>query len=268
MKYAMHARSVVVALSVLLPATTALAAGDEGLPAAIDRIRPTIVAVGTNEPTRNPSYQFRGTGFVVGDGTLVATNNHVLPAVVDVANREVVAIAIPQPGNDPIFREATIVARDTDHDLALLKIVGATLPAVRLGDSGKAREGQGYAFTGFPIGGAIGLYPTTHRATISAITPIALAQATSRSLDAALIRRLRSDRFNIFQLDATAYPGNSGSPMFNIDTGEVIAIVNMVFVKGGKETALTAPSGISYAIPTIHLSRLLDSLKIDPTAPR
>lgn len=261
--------SLAVAAVVLSRPLAALAAGDDGaLPAAIDRIRPTIVAVGTNEPTRNPSYQFRGTGFVVGDGTLVATNNHVLPVTVDAANREVVAIAIPQAGADPLFREATIVARDTDHDLALLRIAGTPLPAVRLGDSSKAREGQSFAFTGFPIGGAIGLYPTTHRALISAITPIALAQATTRTLDAALIRRLRADRFNIFQLDATAYPGNSGSPMFSVETGEVIAIVNMVFVKGGKETALTAPSGISYAIPTVHLSRLLDSVKLDPSSTR
>ena len=257
------------AMLVLLHPVAGTAANDDGgLPAAIDRIRPAIVAVGTNEPTRNPSYQFRGTGFVVGDGSLVATNNHVLPAAVDSANREVVAIAIPQFGADPLFREATIVARDTDHDLALLRIVGAPLPAVRLGDSSKAREGQSFAFTGFPIGGAIGLYPTTHRATISAITPIALAQATTRTLDAALIRRLRADRFSIFQLDATAYPGNSGSPMFNVETGEVIAIVNMVFVKGGKETALTAPSGISYAIPTVYLSRLLDGMKSGAPATR
>ena len=238
------------------------AAHDEGnLPAAIDRIRASVVAVGTTEPTRNPSYQFRGTGFVVGDGTLIATNNHVVPQATDAANREVVAIAIPQGGGDAIVREATIVARDTEHDLAILRLIGPTLQPVRLGDSTQVREGQSFAFTGFPLGGAIGLYPTTHHAWVSAITPVALPQATSRTLDAALIKRLRSERFGIFQLDATAYPGNSGSPMFSVETGDVIAIVNMVFVKGGKETALTAPSGISYAIPSVHLARLLETLK-------
>jgi S1-C subfamily serine protease len=240
------------------------AAEEPGLPAAIDRVRPSIVAVGTSEPTRNPTYQFRGTGFVVGDGTLVATNNHVLPALVDASNLEVVSIAIPQPGGDASVREATVVARDTEHDLALLRIAGPALPAVRLGDSSQVREGQFFAFTGFPIGGAIGLFPTTHHALVSAITPIALPQATTRSLDAALVRRLRSERFAIFQLDATAYPGNSGSPMFSVETGEVIAILNMVFVKGGKETALSAPSGISYAIPSLYLGRLVESLKNEP----
>ena len=247
-----------------LAAHCARAADPSPLPATIDRVRPAIVAVGTTEPTRNPSYQFRGTGFVVGDGTLVATNNHVLPVVVDASNKEVLSIAIPQPGGDAVVREATVFARDTEHDLALLRVSGPALPAVRIGDSSQVREGQFFAFTGFPIGSAIGLFPATHHALVSAITPVTLPQATSRTLDAALVRRLRSERFNIFQLDATAYPGNSGSPMFDVETGEVVAIVNAVFVKGGKETALTAPSGISYAIPSLYLARLLENSRNSP----
>ena len=61
----------------------------------------------------------------------------------------------------------------------------------------------------------------------------------------------------MFQLDATAYPGNSGSPLYDPATGEVIGIVNMVFVKGTKESALTQPSGITYAIPSRYLIELL-----------
>jgi S1-C subfamily serine protease len=37
--------------------------------------------------------------------------------------------------------------------------------------------------------------------------------------------------------------------LFDPLTGEVIGVVNMVFVKGVKEAAITAPSGITYAIP-------------------
>lgn len=242
-------------------AGVAHAADASTLPAVIDRIRPAIVAIGTVEPTRNPQFQFMGTGFAVGDGTLIATNSHVVPVVVDPTRREVVSVAVPQPGGDAIVREATVVARDPAHDLALLRLPGAPLPPLRFGDSGSVREGQTFAFTGFPLGSVIGLFPTTHHALISAVTPVALPQATSRSLDAALVRRLRHDRFVIFQLDATAYPGNSGSPMFDVETGEVIAIVNMVFVKGGKETALTHPSGISYAIPASHLAKLVNSVQ-------
>ena len=88
---------------------------------------------------------------------------------------------------------------------------------------------------------------------VSAITPIAIPQARSAELDSKVIRRLASGAFPVFQLDATAYPGNSGSPIYDPESGEVLGIVNMVFVKGTKETALTQPSGITYAVPSKHL---------------
>jgi S1-C subfamily serine protease len=59
----------------------------------------------------------------------------------------------------------------------------------------------------------------------------------------------------VFALDAIAYPGNSGSPVWHPDTGEVLGVVNSVYVKGAKEAALTAPSGISYAIPVKYVQR-------------
>ena len=64
--------------------------------------------------------------------------------------------------------------------------------------------------------------------------------------------------YSVFQLDATAYPGNSGSPVYDVASGEVVGIVNSVFVKGTKESALSAPSGITYAIPA---SKLIDLLQ-------
>jgi serine protease Do len=254
----------VVAWAALSASGVAVAADVSRLPDTIDRVRHAIVAVGTNEPTRNPTFRFLGTGFVVGDGTLVATNNHVLPPVIDPTKLEVVGIAVPVAGGEPIFRVATIVARDVDHDVGILRISGPPLPALRFGDSAKVREGESFAFIGFPIGGAIGLFPTTHRATISAITPVVLTPPTARSLDPAMIKKLRADRFAIFQLDATAYPGNSGSPMFDIETGDVVGIVNSTLAKSGKETLLTQPSGISYAIPSLYFTRLVDSARDAP----
>jgi S1-C subfamily serine protease len=78
-----------------------------------------------------------------------------------------------------------------------------------------------------------------------------------RPADATMLRRLAGGAFAVFQLDATAYPGNSGSPLYMADTGEVVGIVNMVFVKRTKEAALTDPSGITYAIPSRYLIELL-----------
>jgi S1-C subfamily serine protease len=62
----------------------------------------------------------------------------------------------------------------------------------------------------------------------------------------------------VFGLDAIAYPGNSGSPVWRPDTGEVLGVVNSVYVKGSKEAVLTAPSGISYAIPAKYVHQLLE----------
>jgi len=111
--------------------------------------------------------------------------------------------------------------------------------------------------TGFPIGGALGLFPVTHRAMVAAIAPVAIPSMTGQQLDPKVIRRLRDAAFSVFQLDATAYPGNSGSPVYDPVTGEVVGILNMAFVKGTKEAALTQPSGISYAIPSSFLIEVL-----------
>ena len=47
-------------------------------PKAIERVKAAIVAVGTLQPSRSPSFDFRGTGFAVADGLTVVTNAHVL----------------------------------------------------------------------------------------------------------------------------------------------------------------------------------------------
>jgi S1-C subfamily serine protease len=65
----------------------------------------------------------------------------------------------------------------------------------------------------------------------------------------------------VFQLDGTAYPGNSGSPLYDPETGLVYGVINMVFVKGTKEAALSNPSGITYAIPGTYIRGLLERRK-------
>ena len=74
-----------------------------------------------------------------------------------------------------------------------------------------------------------------------------------------MLKQLQKTPFKIFQLDGTAYPGNSGSPLYDPDSGVVYGIINMVMIKGLKETAITHPSGISYAIPASYIRDLLDA---------
>jgi S1-C subfamily serine protease len=226
-----------------------------GLPETVARVKPSVIGVGTVKLTRRPQGQFVATGFVVGDGRHVLTNVHALPKAIDSEHKEFLAILVPN-GMPEAVREATVAAQDTAHDLALLKFDGPSLPALRLADSDGVREGERYAFTGFPIGMVLGMRPVTHQALISAITPIVQPQVSARTLDPKVVRRLDAP-YDVFQLDATAYPGNSGSPLYDPESGHVVGIINKVFVKESKENLLKEPSGITYAIPSRYAQQLL-----------
>jgi len=243
----------------LLPRAASVIAAE--LPDLIDQIKPSIVVIGTYSKTRSPPFVMRGTGFVVGDGTLIATNAHVVPDVLDAASGEVLVIQTFAGANGPQQRIARTSVVDKLHDMAILRLEGAALPPMSLHGGGAVREGQRVAFIGFPIGGVLGLSPVTHRGIISAITPIVLPGSNARQLDPKVIRRLKSGAFEVYQLDGTAYPGNSGGPLFELERGEVIGIINMVFVKGTKEAALSQPSGISFAIPSTYLQELLQEAR-------
>lgn len=236
---------------------------------AIARVKPSVVIVGTYKATNNPRFSLRGTGFVAatGDATdsnLVITNAHVLepPEEKDFDAALVVQVRVDQ--NQLQMRPAKVLEIDALHDLALLRFEGPAVPALRIGDSSAVREGKAVAFMGFPIGGALGFSPVTHRGMVSSIVAAAMPTPSARQLNEKTIRSLRSGgNFDVFQLDGTAYPGNSGGPMFDPDTGEVLGIVNMVFIKGTRESALTHPSGISYAIPSRFIQQLLQRGKSD-----
>jgi len=254
--------------SVLLLCALALAAAMPawgGVIETIQRVKGSVVAVGTFERTRSPQFQFLGTGFAVDDGSLIVTNAHVVARLLDPAQRETYAILIPLPDKDDPnkaqVREATQVATDADSDLALLKISGPALSPLKLGQSADVKEGQEVLFTGYPIGAVLGPHPATHRAIIASVTPIAIPLSRAGELSPQTIRRLSAGQYPVFQLDATAYPGNSGSPLYDPVSGEVIGVINKVFVQGTKEAALTQPSGITYAVPASHLKALLQQAR-------
>lgn len=246
---------VVCFLSLLMPG--ALWAG---LPDTIDKVRSSIVGVGSVFPAKrlggaSAPLTFKGTGFVVGNGKQVVTNYHVIVKPLDDKKHEKLAV-FSGKGKKATIRMAKIVATDPDHDLALLELTGPALPSLKLGDNKLLREGEDVAFTGFPIGLVLGLNQVTHRGIISAVTPMVIPALSSKTLTAEQIKRTRQP-FNIYQLDATAYPGNSGSPVYGVESGIVIGVINSVFVKKTKESMLKDPSDISYAIPVKYVKELL-----------
>ena len=226
---------------------------------AIEQVKAGVVGVGTLKRTRTPPFRYLGTGFSVGDGRAIATNAHVVQQTLEGApDPEVLAVILPgTEANSSTVVEVTRVALDEEHDLAILRMATGRLPALVLRTSDVVSDGDEFFFTGFPIGAVLGPFPATHRAMVSATTPIAIPSPTSDKLDARVVRRLQSGAFSVYQLDGTAYPGSSGSPLYDPRSGEVVGVVNMVFVKGLKENALAQPSGISYAIPVRYLRDLL-----------
>lgn len=238
----------------------AMPAAQAGLPETVAAVKPSVVAVGTWDPVASPRFTFRGTGFVVGDGQTLVTNAHVLPEVIADQKLaiQVGRVRLEADGQFDI-RMLTVLHVDRDHDLALLRFTGHPLPPLSLAPADSAREGQAIALMGFPIGGVLGFSPVTHKGIVASITPIVLPPANARQLDAAAVARVRRGAFDILQLDAIAYPGNSGGPLFDAETGQVIGVVNMVFVKGSRESALSNPTGITYAIPVRWVHALLSA---------
>lgn len=224
--------------------------------ALIEKTKPSILIVGTYKATNSPRFNLRGTGFVVGDGNLAITNAHVLPKPEEPQDGSDLVVQVRREG-ELQMRAATVLEIDRLRDLALLRFTGEPAPALALGDSDAVKEGQIIAYTGFPIGGALGFSPVTHRGMVSSITPIVLPAANGQRLSARSIRNVRDGTFDIFQLDGSAYPGNSGGPVFDPETGQVVAVINMVYIRGTRETALSQPSGITYAIPANFIGPLL-----------
>ncbi len=240
--------------TLLLVLFLAFPATADNLVQTIKQIKPSVVAIGIHNPTGSPRIQLIGTGFAVAPGNRIATNYHVIAKSLNTAQLEEYVVLSGSANKVTVHK---ILSRELSpqHDLALLSIE-ANLPAVNISQAEMLAEGANVGFTGFPITHVLGLYPATHRGTIAAHTPVAIPADNARDLHSQALRHLQQP-YLVYQLDATAYPGNSGSPLYNIQTGEVIGIVNQVYIKSSREAVLSDPSGISYAIPSQFLLDLM-----------
>ena len=231
------------------------------LVATVQKVKPSVVGIGIFEPLAQPRNSLRGTGFVIGNGSYVVTNHHVIPDIIDTEKRQQLVVFVGK-GKAAKIRKAEIVASSDYYDLAVLKIEGIPLPAMTLANDTFLPEGSSIAFTGFPIGAVLGLYPVTHRGIIASVTPVIIPVSDTRQMSLVMLKRMRNP-YMVYQLDGTAYPGNSGSAMYSADTGEVVGIINKVFVQTTKEAVISNPSGITYAIPVKHLRELLKQHNIN-----
>lgn len=249
----LYNKFIFLVLLVVLQVHSLTPAEAHSVQSTVSKVKPSVVGVGLYDALGAQTHQLQGTGFVFGDGTLVATNYHVIDKELDPTKVQY-HIVFTGTGRKPKIARAEIIAKDREHDLAILKLPSALTP-LKLASPNYAQDGTDVLLTGFPIGAVLGLYPATHRGIIAATTPDVIPTSHSSQLSINMLKRLEK-KFMIYQLDITAYPGNSGSPLYDAHTGDVLGILNKVFVKESKESVLENPSAISYAIPVKYLIEL------------
>jgi serine protease Do len=173
-----------------------------------------------------PSRGF-GTGFVFRSDGYILTNNHV------VADAQRVTVRF----QDRSQAQATVVGRDPNSDVAVVKVDRTDLPTVNLGNSDQTMVGDWVVALGFPLN-----FQGT--ATVTA----GIVSAKGRNLD--ILARNGASREAIeqfIQTDAAINPGNSGGPLIDLN-GNVIGI----------NSAIASPtgyfSGYGFAIP-INIAR-------------
>ena len=181
-------------------------------------------------PGRNqqpePSYG-QGSGFLVGEEGYILTNNHI------VRNADTITVVL-KDGRE--FR-ASLVGRDENTDIAVLKIEAKNLPHLTLGDSNRLEVGQWVVAIGNPLG-------------LQATLTVGIVSAKDRTnLGLAQIE-------NFIQTDAAINRGNSGGPLLNLD-GEVVGINTAIATHTG------GYMGIGFAIPSSIASKIMDHLVTD-----
>ena len=233
----------------------------QGLVDVVRKVKQSIVGIILVQKDPRTLPALIGTGFSVADGRHIITNYHVVRDK-DLSGGGQLLYGLVQNGANTDRRELKLIAVAPGVDLALLEISGAALPAMKpRDDADLAPEGTDIAITGFPIGAVLGFTPTTSRGIVSAHTPNRSPEFHSQSLDADIIR---APRYQTYQLDVVAFPGNSGGPLYDAQTGTLLGVVASTFIKSTKEKVLSDPSAITYAIPSGFVRQILIENNIKP----
>lgn len=248
---------LLAALAVALPAPMAAARAPESFADLAEKLLPTVVNISTEAtveidrgemfgdvPPGSPLDEFLkrfeqfgdgepekrqqrslGSGFIIDAGGYIVTNNH----VVDGADKVTVQMV------DGAEFEAEVVGRDTQTDVALLKVdAGKALPFAKFGDSNAIRVGDWVMAIGNPFG---------------------LGGSVTTGILSARHREINAGPYDDFlQTDASINRGNSGGPMFNM-AGEVIGINTAIFSPTGGNI------GIGFAIPANQARSVIAQLR-------
>ncbi|MFO0814451.1 MAG: trypsin-like peptidase domain-containing protein [Gemmatales bacterium] len=166
-----------------------------------------------------------GTGIILDSRGYIVTNFHVVD--------EVTKLQVRLNGDEERY-DATVVAKDKETDLAIIKISPKKrLPVIKIGTSSDLMVGE----TVIAIGNAFGYEHTVSMGIISAL-----------GRDVVLNKEVNYKQ--LIQTNASINPGNSGGPLLNID-GELIGV--NVAIRAGAQ-------GISFAIPVDSMLETVSDL--------
>jgi serine protease Do len=167
-----------------------------------------------------------GTGFLVSQNGYILTNRHV------VEDTEAYYTVLLSDGSQ---KPATVVWRDSQNDIAVVKIEGKGYHQIQFGDSDSLKLGQSV----FAVGNALGEYNNS--------VSVGVISGLNRTIEAA--SPTGSEKLTgIVQTDAAINPGNSGGPLVDLE-GKVVGI-NVAMVRGSES--------IGFAIP---VNKVKDAIK-------
>jgi putative serine protease PepD len=173
-----------------------------------------------------------GTGIVLSTSGLIVTNDHVV--------ERAGTITVSLDGSSGQTRQASVIATDSSHDLALLKISasGLTLHPLSLANSSATQVGD----PAYAIGNPFGLNWTLTTGVVSALN------RQIKAPDEATIS-------HVIQTDAALNPGNSGGPLINA-SGAVIG-VNSQIASASSSGGQGGSTGVGFAISSNTVTTFL-----------
>ena len=180
-----------------------------------------------NQPMRMEPQQASGSGVIISKDGYIVTNNHVIENATSI---EVVL-------NDRRSYEATLIGRDPQTDIALLKIEADNLTAIPFGNSDNLKVGEWVMAIGNPFN-------------LTSTVTSGIVSAKARNLNI-LERKGAIESF--IQTDAAVNPGNSGGALVNTD-GQLVGINTAIFSQTGNF------AGYAFAVPSSIVKKVISDL--------
>lgn len=212
------------------------AAVQTNLTALYEQVNPGVVSI---QMTTDQGSGL-GSGFVYDKDGHIITNYH----VIDGAN----SLEVDFPSGEKV--EGTVVAKDPDSDIAVVKVnvPASDLVPLTLGDSDQLKVGEAV----IAIGNPFGLTSTMTTGIVSALgrTMESMHQAPGGSYFTAA---------GLIQTDAAINPGNSGGPLLDTN-GEVIGINRAIQTTQTVQSSESGNIGIGFAVPINIVKRVIPSL--------